>query len=935
MSKATTELNKFNRLFILTIVLLPLISGCNKELERYPDIEDGSAWIEAIEPGFNNKNNYAVVAMAEYDGYFYAMTRNEVDGAEIWRSPDGKKSTWKQVIFPNGESNGVYGNKWLTSMWGSLIVFKGKLYCGFSSGHQGNVYDSTGCEIWRYDGNNWEAVISDKKDRDDFGVISKIANCSKGDGDPAAQITDDTQNWQTDEWRGGILQVTSGDGKYRRFDIVGNSSNTLTIQQNEKAGDADDTEFTICDTVTTYKNRFPSFSYSRGIISVGDEYEIGIGNDENGFGDFWNKMITEMIVFKDKLYVSTGLNYDHGAQVWYTKDGDTWTVTRSKLDVPEPYNTHSFGNFHTNPEYKDGYKPISTSIPSMVVSSVSGEAMLYAGGTGASGGRSATRDKGRCARIARLTDEGWELIVDVDVDENDTGSNENGFGCGMECTMFNGDFMPWSLAEYKNRLYVGIQSLAGTRILYTDNASKEDGAWHHSVGGASNPTGMPNGFDGKINPGINLLVKLVKGPIYQNIVTNLFTCNDALYAGLVSIYAPNMGADEKHLTGAHLWKSFDGISWKPITRNGFGNSSNIGFDAFAEMGGNLYVSTNRASVDGPDGLDPPRGGMIYKLTEEPNRAPKPAFTKTFAYSTTMPQNNDEADIYYPVPEDNDSTSHKFPVALFLQGGKVDKKHYSKYASELAKYGFIVVVPNHYEEYTLKALKGLAKIDFKGFFPDSSQIYDVIDFTTEENTRDTSPLKGIVDNETLVLTGHSFGAAAIIGAIQEECVFPLCRMGTEFKLPDIVKAAALTGINTIPHGNPFDNKNHPTENLIPMAIINGDLDENAEYQDTKNSYALIENTPKALIFIKGSNHYGLCDVNNPGNPDYPEADKVEGVSTPQKIIPTLDQNISIETNARWAALFLSAHALNDAEAMEYISTTGKFLDPNVEVIYDGK
>ncbi len=655
----------------------------------------------------------------------------------------------------------------------------------------------------------------------------------------------------------------------------------------------------------------------------------------SGYGDFWNKMITEIVIFNDKLYVSTGLNYDHGAQIWYTEDGDTGTVTKSKLDVPKPYNTHSFGNYHANPEYKDSYKPISTSIPSMIVSSVSGEKMLYAGGTGASGGRSATKDKGRCSRIARFTDEGWELIVDVDVDENNTGSNENGFGCGMECTMFNGDFMPWSLAEFKNSLYVGIQSLAGTRILYTDNASKEDGAWHHSVGGASNPTSAPNGFDGLINPGINLLVKLAKGPIYQNIVTNIFTYNDAIYAGLVSIYAPNMGATEKHLTGAHLWKSFDGISWNPVTRNGFGNSSNVGFDAFAVLGGSLYVSTNRASVDGPDGLDPPQGGMIYKLTSETNRTPKPAFTKTASYSTIMPQHNDEADIYYPVPDDNDSTSHKFPVALFLQGGKVDKKYYSEYASEIAKYGFIVVIPNHYEEYTIKAWKGMVKIDFKGFFPDSSQIYDVIDFMKDENTREGSPLKGIVDHETLVLTGHSFGAATIIGAIQGDCEFPLCRSVSEFMLPGIVKAAALTGINTIPYGNPFDNKNRPTANLVPMAIINGDQDENAEYQDTKESYALIENTPKALIFVKGSNHYGLCDVNNPGNPDYPEADKVEGVSKPQDVIPELDQNISIETNARWTALFLRAHALNDASAMEYISKTGQFLDPNVEVIYAGK
>jgi hypothetical protein len=121
----------------------------------------------------------------------------------------------------------------------------------------------------------------------------------------------------------------------------------------------------------------------------------------------------------------------------------------------------------------------------------------------------------------------------------------------------------------------------------------------------------------------------------------------------------------------------------------------------------------------------------------------------------------------------------------------------------------------------------------------------------------------------------------------------------------------------------------------MAIINWNLDENAKYQDTKDSYALIENTPKVLVFIKGTNHYGLCDVNNPGNPDYPDTDKLDGVSKPQDVIPELDQQISIETNARWTALFLRAQALNDAAAIEYISKTGRFLDPNVEVIYDGK
>jgi len=674
---------------------------------------------------------------------------------------------------------------------------------------------------------------------------------------------------------------------------------------------------------------------------VGDTFEIGTGNDENGFGDFWNKMITEMVIFKDKLYVSTGLNYDHGAQVWYTADGDTWEVTVSNNNIPEPYNQNSFGNYHTNPDYKDSFKPVSTSIPSLAVSSVSGEEMLYAGGTGASGGSNVTVNKGRCSRVARLTDEGWELIVDVDVDDNDIGSNENGFGGGMDCTMSNGDFMPWSLAEFNDKFFVGIQSLAGTRILYTETADKSDCAWEHVVGGDSNPTSRPNGFDGLFNQGIDPLWNLLMGPMYQNIVSNLFVYNDAIYAGTAIMYAPTLGGTEEYLTGAQLWKSFDGISWGPVTRNGFGEDTNVGFDAFAVMGGNLYVSTNRGSVDGPHGLEPPQGGMIYKLTSEViNTTPKPAFTNTAKYSTEMPISSvstypedvpDKTDIYYPVPDDNDTTAYKFPMALFLQGGRVNKIYFSEFAKEVAKYGFIVVVPNHDADFLLMDM-----IQFEGFFAENQQIPDVIDFMNVEHADAASPLYGIVDNSTMVLTGHSFGSAVILDAIQETCEFPLCRPeDSTFTLPDEVKAVALTGINGIPFGNPFDSENRATDNRVPLAIVNGDMDENALYADTKETYEIIENPPKALVFIKGANHYGLCDVNNPGNPNFPEDDKIDGTSTPQNAEPKLNQDISIETNARWVALFLRAHALGDAAALEYVSTTGKYLDSNVEVSYEGE
>jgi len=845
------------------------------DLSQPPDIEDGSLWTIVNEPGFGNLKNYSVVALAEYKGYLYAMTRNEVQGAEIWRF-DG--SRWEQVLFPNGQTNGVYGNPWLSSMWGSMIVFKDKLYCGFSSGHQGTYYDSTGCEVWRYDGQDWEPVISDKKDSEESGTITAISDCAENDGDTTARITDSSKNWLPDQWAGGVLQITSGSGKYRRFTIVANTTDTLIVQQNEVAGTPH--EYTVC-AAQHFKNPYPPYEYERGAVQVGDGYEIGTGSDENGFGIFWNKMITDMVIFNDTLYVSTGLNYEYGAQVWYTEDGDNWTVTQP---------AHSFGNYHTDENYPGGKKPVSTSIPSLCVSTVSGETLLYAGGTGASG------DKGKCSRLAVLTDSGWQLLVDRDVDENDTGTNENGFGGGMRCDMYNGDFMPWSLAQFKSYLYVGIQSLAGARVLYTPNGSPEDGNWFHTVGGEAD---VPNGFDGKKNRG--------NPAYYQQIAVNLFPYNSYLYAGTVSLFSPTLGATQQTLTGAQLWKSPDGKTWLPITRTGFGDAHITSFDCFAVYQGKLYVGANKASVDGPDGLNPEEGGLVFRQDSEIT-TPAPAYTTVATYETIMSTNGDPTDIYYPL---SDNTT--LPIALLLQGGRVDKFYYKGFATHVARYGFIVVVPNHLNTFSIPGFSA------EGLFAEQQQLDDTLAFMRQQNNDPSSPLYNRVDTETLVMLGHSYGAACTIEALQNHCEYPLC-IGDTYTHPPELKGAALCGINTKPRGKPGDYAIRPVANHgLPIAFVNGSLDNNAKASITRQSYALIEDPPKMLVFINGANHYAMCDMNNPPGPG----------EDPNE--PTLRQEVSVETAARWCALFLRAFALGDPAARQYVTTTGAYLDPNVEVM----
>ena len=591
------------KLILMVFILVPLLSRFNRTATAW-DIpegletvtgEDGSVWERVNQPGFGSDYNMSVVAMAEYGECLYAMTRNEAEGAEVWMTSG---TGWEQVLFPGSETNGIYGNSWINNVWGDIMIFQGKLYFGFSSGLQGSVLKSTGCEVWRYDGESWEAVISDRKDTEESGTITEISGCADDDGDITAQITDNTKSWDTDEWKDGVLQITSGNGKYRRFDIISNTGDTLTIQQNEVAGDGG-TEYTVCDS-KHYKNPYPPYEYDLGAVTVGDSYEIGTGYDENGFGNYWNKTINKMTVFDNKLYVSTALNYEYGAQVWYTEDGDSWAVT-------QPAN--SFGNFHTDDGYPNSQKPVSTSIPSLCSSSVSGSEVLYAGGAGSSG------NLGSCSRMAKLTDAGWELIVDASVDDNDTGSNENGFGDGMGCNLNNGNFVPWSLTSFSNKLLAGVQSLGGARVLYSLNGSSEDGSWFYSVGGDAL---LPEGFDGEVNGGAPTL--------YQNVAVNLFPFGNYLYGGIVSTYSPTMGATEEYLTGSHIWKSSDGIAWQQVTGNGFGDDYIVNFEGFTTFADTLYVSGSKGASSSTEGLG---GAKIFRLV------PKNCFIATASYGSSM------------------------------------------------------------------------------------------------------------------------------------------------------------------------------------------------------------------------------------------------------------------------------------------------------------
>jgi hypothetical protein len=285
----------------------------------------------------------------------------------------------------------------------------------------------------------------------------------------------------------------------------------------------------------------------------------------------------------------------------------------------------------------------------------------------------------------------------------------------------------------------------------------------------------------------------------------------------------------------------------------------------------------------------------------------PLFNDVASYSTTISANNDLADIYFPKPSNLKTGNYSFPIALLLQGANVDKSDYSEYASIVARYGFVVVVPNH--------PRSLPQFGFTGLLPETSQINAVLTQMEAENSDPASPITGVIDTEKLGLLGHSAGGAVGISAIANLCISPiLCE--DSFSRPNELVAGAFFGANLRNQNDEF----FPIDNSgIPIALLQGTRDSIALPINAERTYEQIQTPSKALISILGANHYGITNRNNPTGP------------IPDSNTPSIPQEVAVETVARWSGLFLRASVLDDKAAFDYVYFTGDALDRNVSVL----
>ncbi|MEG4490250.1 poly(ethylene terephthalate) hydrolase family protein [Microcoleus sp. D3_18_C4] len=288
----------------------------------------------------------------------------------------------------------------------------------------------------------------------------------------------------------------------------------------------------------------------------------------------------------------------------------------------------------------------------------------------------------------------------------------------------------------------------------------------------------------------------------------------------------------------------------------------------------------------------------------------PQFKEVGFYSTTISANNDLADIYYPKPSDINSGNYSFPIVLLLQGALVDKSFYSDYASLVARYGFVVVVPNHLRPSPFNPTSPPSLLS------ETSQIAAVLSQMAIENTKPTSPIASVVDTQRLGLLGHSFGGAVGLSVIANKCLPELYLCQEPFTRPKELLAGAFFGANL---RNPIANEFVPIANDgIAVALIQGSIDGVALPDRAQSTFDNIQTSPKALITVMGANHFGITNVNNPAG------------AMPDRNTATLNRAVGIETIARWSALFLRANMLKDRAAFDYIYSQGDALDPNVRV-----
>lgn len=285
-------------------------------------------------------------------------------------------------------------------------------------------------------------------------------------------------------------------------------------------------------------------------------------------------------------------------------------------------------------------------------------------------------------------------------------------------------------------------------------------------------------------------------------------------------------------------------------------------------------------------------------------------------------NGDAADVYAPRihPRRRARYRDAFPMVALLQGANVDKAQYRGLGRRLARRGFVVVVPNHWRSFP--------GFPFPMLFGEVEVVTAVHDTLLVADADPQSPLRQIIDTETMATLGHSLGGRVALEAIAGVCSINLCsgyavdadfdgRDDNGFATPSALMAAALYGTNLVNFTGDIDDLD---TSAAAVALIQGSLDGVATPEEAAASYPTLEQ-PRALITVHGANHYGITDDNKPAG------------AAPDPSAPTLSQDAAGYLIGRWTRLWLQAQLLQDPRAEYWVYTVGGDFSGLVDVVTD--
>ncbi len=180
-------------------------------------------------------------------------------------------------------------------------------------------------------------------------------------------------------------------------------------------------------------------------------------------------------------------------------------------------------------------------------------------------------------------------------------------------------------------------------------------------------------------------------------------------------------------------------------------------------------------------------------------------------------------VYFPATDEGFANGTGLPALVYVQGGAVDPARYSWQAIELAKRGYVVVMPRH-------------PLDLAFFAADFGQTARRALVTPQTAVTTKPVLDGVVDPGRIAVAGHSLGGVVTMKLA----------LGGGFQAA-VVQAS---------YSDPADDGKLPALS-IPTMYLAGQSDCMAKEQQVRDGWAKVS-SPTALVVLEGVTHFQFSD-----------------------------------------------------------------------------